>query len=175
MKKSVFTVLINLLIWSCIISYADEIIISSHPLSITYLVNYSSLTASNKTTLKNILTNTGGSHYWQPSGRFFEVYNSTRSVCFTNDYTYGDIKYDVTTKRMLITIDADYDNTIQPWITSSKIKRKSCLWEVITKDNITGKIHYRVVTEEYFQYDILPDNKDWCLKTYIVDTSTPIK
>ena len=175
MKKLVFTILVNLLVWACVISYADEIIITSHPFSITYLVIYSSLTASNKTTLKNILTNTSGSHYWQPSGRFFEVYNSTKELCLTNDYTSGNLKYDATTNKMLITIDADYANTINSWEVSGKIKKQNCLWEVKEKNIKTGKERRYAEIEEYFKYPLSPNNKDWCLKEYKINTSTPIK
>jgi hypothetical protein len=149
--------------------YAQQIITSSEPLNYTYLVYYSSLTAGNKNTIKNIVNNLSGRHYWQPAGRFFELYNSTSAVYFSSDFRLADMKGDATTTKMLVTLDADYDSTIQPWITSGKVKRVSCLWQYIY--NLDGRTNlYGTSLQNIMSYPTTSDNADWNLYTVQVST-----
>jgi hypothetical protein len=159
LKILIYTTLLALTIFFCKYAYSQEVVISSSPSSITYLMYRSSLTAGNLTTVKNILLNTCDEP--QPSARFLCVYNSTSVLKGIFDYRDGDLKFMLSTTRALITAPARYDSTIQPWITSGKVKRISCLWEVLYSTATGGQTRKRVERQNYQNYFPDYENKDW--------------
>lgn len=141
--------------------YAD----SYTPHSSVYLVYFSSLTAANRTTVNNSLL-IASKDATYASQRFQWIYNSTSAVCIVSGYRDGAIKFDVSTSRAIIIVDAKYDSILASFISSGKIKKLATIY-----DKIIG--NQRIMVEEkYINYPVPRENPDWNKYVYVVDTST---
>jgi hypothetical protein len=106
------------------------------------------------------------------------LYNLTDALSKSCDYRSNDGYFKVApeTTRALVTVSAKDDAAIKAWEASGKAKKVSCVYEKIYNDKKAGIKNGRImVKDDYVKYEVSPDNKDWCLKEFTVDTSTPIK
>jgi len=152
--------------------FAEEVIKSSTALADLYLCFPSTWTTTNKNTVLNSLLKVAN-FQGQPSARYHANYNSDNSISKFTDYRDSTIKLDTSTTRMTIMVAVAYRSVFAPFITAGRAKKLGTLYETVYDDTKTGRKNLRGVKYmPIVDYEMVKDNKDWCLKTFTVDTST---